>query len=382
MQEDKGMLPQPASEEEQHNRKLIEPAVDLPGSLLAGAMPHSYIDRWLLYLEEIDGGALPVQASYHCWCEDCWQAEQAGRKDFYEPEVPAANTAEVRSFIQRHEGHDVTLMMEHEQEYADLEQRAKTILLRDAIYRRHWVAQMSDKALLELPLVGPKLFTNIRKQIPYMGSPQENSSSPQWERCPTCYGTGLKLTDAALTAAVQRVNDLEEATGVGAGSALQPVPSVEESLMHITSAIQEINSRLAVLEKDRKEGLTTPRILMSHDAAAKAVGVRPSVIWDAIMEGDIPFVRMVKGLPMVRSEALQEWLKWREKRIEPEPEPYVYVIRPERLCQTCGEREYDHHSRQLKLCRECHQQVKQARMEEKERKRAERLLRKEHSGQP
>src|SRR5438093_13615813 len=104
---------------------------------------------------------------------------------------------------------------------------------------------------------------------------------------------------------------------------------------------------------------------MSVYDAAKAMGVRHSVIWDAVMEGDLPIVRMVKGCPMVRSEALQERLKWNgEVRLECKLEPYVYVTPPERLCRKCGERPYHHHSGQLKLCKECHEQVKPERIDE------------------
>lgn len=345
------------------------------------AMPPYYLDRWQLYLDGIDAGWLPAQPSYHCWCEDCSQAGWKGDKDAHEPELLATSTAEVRGFVKLHDGHDMTLTMEYKQEFADLEQRARTILLQNAIFCRLWVASMSDHAVRELAFVGPKLFKHIRKQIPYTGPPEIDGSPKTWERCPTCQGTGLRLSDAALAAVAQRVSDLD-AADVAERDAPAPPPTAEESLMRITTAIEEINSRIAVLEKDRRVGLTTPRILMSVDDAAKAVGVRYSVIWDAVMEGDLPFVRMVKGMPMVRSEALEEWLKWSETRMEREPEPYVYVVPPERLCRKCGEREYHYRSAQLKLCQECHQQLKQERIDEKERKRAERLSRKKPSDQP
>src|SRR5437762_3514736 len=100
-------------------------------------MPQSYIERWILYLDDIDGGRLSGQPSYHCWCQDCWEAKYEAGEDGSEPELPAVNTAQVRGFIEQHEGHDVSLMMEGEQEFSDLEARARNILLREAIYHRH-----------------------------------------------------------------------------------------------------------------------------------------------------------------------------------------------------------------------------------------------------
>src|SRR5438552_3089193 len=83
-------------------------------------------------------------------------------------------TTQVRGFIQKHEGHDVDLTMEGEQKqvFADLEIRARNILLGEALYRRHRVATMSDKALRELLGVGPKILTDIRRHIPYSGRPE------------------------------------------------------------------------------------------------------------------------------------------------------------------------------------------------------------------
>ena len=337
----------------------------------AEPMPEHFTDRWLLYLDEIDSGQLPAQPTYDGSCEECWRNKDGDGENTDDIELLATRTAQVRDFIQRHDGHDAMLYMRYEQEIADLEPSTGTVLLNNAIYRRHWLSTMTDQALRSLPNVGPKRFKEIRTQIPYSGSPEANvePTSPQWERCPTCYGTGLKLSDAALSDAVQQVSDLATVPA--------PLPSIEESLLRLTTAIEEINARLAVLEKDRRLGLSTPRILMDPYEAAKAVGVRADVIWDAIKEGDIPFVRMVKGLPMMRSEALQEWLRWREVRVEPEPVPYVTP--PELMCRRCGDRPYYGHSAQLKLCRECHELVKQERIEEKERKRVERLARKKPS---
>jgi hypothetical protein len=371
MNEDEEMHPEPAVVERQLNnqerlKESSQGEVELVEFQLAASMPQSYVDRWILYLDDIDGARLPAQPSYHCWCEDCWQAEREGSKEAGDPELLARSTAQVREFLQLHEGHDVDLSLECEQEFLDLDQRARNILLREAIYRRHWVATLSDQVLKDLPGVGPKRLKDIRRQIPYSGPAETGNGSPNLKRCTTCYGTGLELNETVIATVVQSISAFEEEE-----PAPEPFMSIEESLMQISSAIQEINTRLAVLEKDRKEGVSTPRIVMTHDAAAKAVGVRPSVIWDAVMEGDLAYVRMGKGFPMVRFDALQEWLKWREVRMEPEPEPYVTP--PELLCRRCGEHEYYGGSSQLKLCRECHQQVKQERIDEKEKKRVERL---------
>lgn len=367
MNENERLQPGPApAEQQQNSQELVESTSVFAGSPLTGPMPQSEIDRWLLYLDEIDHGHLPAQASYDGWCDDCYKAQERGSEDVADPDLTTTSTAEVRSFLQRHGVHFITLWMHYDQEFSDLEPSTRAALRKNVIFRRRWIATMPDQELRELPFVGPKRFKHIRERIPYSGPPEAgvDTTSPKWERCPTYYGTGLKLSDTARTAVGQRVSDLETANAEA--NPPQPVPSIEESLMRLTSAIQEINSRLAVLEKDCKVGLSTPRILMSTEDAAEAVGVRWKVIWDAVMEGDLPFVRIVQGMPMVRSDALQEWLKWREARIEREPEPYVTP--PELLCRKCGERPYYGRSAQLKLCQECHDQLKQERIEEKERK--------------
>lgn len=340
-------------------------------------MPRTYLERWLLYLDEIDHGSVPSQFSYHCYCDECWEAKYQAGEDDDDVELVAADTAQVRQFIDRHQGHDVTLTMEGGHEFADLDQKARSLLIRQAIFRRHWVATMPDEELRELPQVGPKRLCEIRKQIPYSGPPEKGADAvcTKWERCPMCSGTGLKLSDAALAAAVEGVNELERADAEANPPA--PVLSVEESLTRLTTAIEEINARLAALEKDRNEGLSTPRIVMSLYDAAKAIGVRHGVLWDAVLAGELPFVRRVKGCPMICAKALEEWLRTEgEYRYERKWEPLVRVTPPELLCQRCGEREYSNGSAQLKLCRECHQQVKQERIDEKERKRAERTSRK------
>jgi len=109
----------------------------------------------------------------------------------------AKHTTQVRGFIERHEGHDITLRVDGDHDFAELDVSARNILLQEAIYRRHWVATMSDQTLLKLPGVGPKVLGDIRRQISYSGPP-EAATKPEWERCPTCQGTGPKLSDAAL----------------------------------------------------------------------------------------------------------------------------------------------------------------------------------------
>jgi hypothetical protein len=243
---------------------------------------------------------------------------------------------------------------------------------------------MTDQEIQDLSEIGPKRLKEIRTKIPYIGPPavaagvEAGRNAPQLQRCPTCLGTGLSLSDPAREAVAQFVDAVEaiEAESEAARNAAVLMPSIEESLMRLTTTIEGINARLAVLEKDRKVGLSTPRLLMGVDDAAKAVGVRQQEIWDAITEGDLPFFRMGNGFPMVRAEALLEWIRWREVRIEPEIPPYVPP--PESLCRRCGTRQYYGRSGQLHLCRECHEEHKQERADEKARKRAERSERKKH----
>src|SRR4051812_12941862 len=99
------------------------------------------------------------------------------------------------------------LELEGDEPFTDLEARSRNILRREAIYRPNWVATMSDQALKELGGIGPKILMDIRRHIPYSGplGAGTEGTSPAWERCPTCYGTGLKLSEAVLYSAIQQV---------------------------------------------------------------------------------------------------------------------------------------------------------------------------------
>ena len=71
----------------------------------------------------------------------------------------------------------------------DLEARAANVLLRQALYRRWWVALLLDEDLLKYSCMGPRVLKQIRRRIPYAGPPEGAHADTML--CPVCHGTGL-----------------------------------------------------------------------------------------------------------------------------------------------------------------------------------------------
>lgn len=93
----------------------------MDSSSLADPMPQSEIDRWFLYLDEIEYSHLPAETSYEGWCDDCYEAQERGDKDVTDPDLSTTSTTEVRTFIQQHAGHSTRLWMRYDQDFSDLE---------------------------------------------------------------------------------------------------------------------------------------------------------------------------------------------------------------------------------------------------------------------
>src|SRR5689334_22794270 len=119
-------------------------------------MPQSEIERWFLYLDEIDRGHLPAQASYDGICDDCYKAQQIGDKDVADPYLTTTSTAEARTYIEQHADHFMRLWMHYDRDFSDLEPSTRAALRNNVIFRRHWIATMTDRELEGLFEIGPK----------------------------------------------------------------------------------------------------------------------------------------------------------------------------------------------------------------------------------
>jgi len=326
------------------------------------SMPTSYLDRLLLYLDDMDAGIIPPQHSFDGWCLDC----QANDIDFTGSGIDpvyltATVTAEVRRFLQDHKDHSLRIYLNYEDEISDLDTKARSALLRSALYRRDWVAKIPDHELGQYPYIGPITLDRIRLRIPYSGA-AENSNPAKPEPCPHCKGSGLRPKDTQDPNSLQVEGD-------------EPL-STRELLTRLMMAAEQLNTRLDALEHSQKVSAPIPRLLLSYDEAAAALGLRVGMIWDAIGAGDLTFLRFGKGILRLRPEAIQEWLSSQELRIPPKEDPLQEApIPPEKLCTQCGKGEIHQNSFKRKLCWGCERQWRSERRRREEQERIDKLSR-------
>jgi excisionase family DNA binding protein len=269
--------------------------------------------------------------------------------------------------LHAHNGHSIRVYLTYERELADLDSKARSALLRLAVYRRDWVAGTPDHELRQYWGIGPTLVNKIRLRIPYTGH-AENREPAKPEPCPHCKGSGLRPGPEAVQNA--------EGRGADGRSGTDERLSARELLVRLVRATEQLNTLLTSLqpEHSRKVPAPVPRLLLSYEEAAASLGLRVGTIWDAISACELPFLRFGKGIFRVRPESLQEWLASQELRMRPQEDlPQPPPVPAEKLCTKCGRHEIHPHSYKRRLCFGCEKGWRQERRQREKQQRIKRL---------